>query len=106
LRFFASTFDGFIGLSETRRRRIEVKLGEKLETTSLEVVDESHLHAGHAGAQSGAGHFSVVIESEKFRGMTRLAAQRLVYEALSEEMGKEIHALRIKTSIPACRADS
>lgn len=86
-------------MGETRRRLIEDKLRKQLQATSLEVVDESHLHSGHVGAQSGAGHFLVVIESEKFRGMTRLAAQRLVFEVLSEEMGREIHALSIRTSV-------
>lgn len=83
-----------------RRGRIETKLRERLGATHVEVVDESHLHAGHAGAKGGAGHFRVTIVSERFAGLTRVAAQRLVYDALAEEMGPEIHALAIRAWTP------
>jgi len=85
---------------EERRARIEVKLAERLEAQFVEVVDESHLHAGHAGAASGAGHFRATIVSSRFEGLRPVAAQRLVYAALEDEMGGEIHALSIKTFTP------
>jgi len=83
-----------------RRERIEGKLRERLAAEHVEVVDESHLHAGHAGARSGAGHFRALIVSERFAGLSPVEAQRLVYEALSDEMGAEIHALSIRTLTP------
>jgi BolA protein len=83
-----------------RRGRIEHKLQERLEATHVEVIDESHLHAGHAGAAAGGGHFRALVVSPRFEGLSMLAAQRLVYEALSEEMGGEIHALSVRTLTP------
>jgi BolA protein len=86
--------------NEDRRLRIERKLRERLGAVHVEVVDESHLHAGHAGAASGAGHFRALVVSPRFAGLSLVAAQRLVYEALGDEMGSEIHALSVKTLIP------
>jgi len=86
--------------SSDRRSRIEARLVEQLEPAHLEVVDESHLHAGHAGAKSGAGHYRVVIVSERFAGASRVERQRLVYAALADEMGPEIHALSMQTFAP------
>ena len=83
-----------------RRARIEAKLRQRLAAAHVEVVDESHLHAGHAGAQGGGGHFRALVVSSRFDGLPTLAAQRLVYEALSDEMGREIHALSIRTVTP------
>jgi BolA protein len=83
-----------------RRARIEAKLRERLDAESVEVIDESHLHAGHAGAASGAGHFRAKIVSARFEGLSRVAAQRLVYQALSDEMETEIHALSIQALTP------
>ena len=83
-----------------RRTRIEEKLARELETTHLEVLDESHLHAGHAGARSGGGHFRATIVSSRFEGLSKLEAQRLVYGVLSEEMVQEIHALSMTTFTP------
>jgi BolA protein len=85
---------------ETRRSRIEARLRERLEASWVEVVDESHLHAGHAGARSGAGHFRVTVVSTHFEGLSSVEAQRLVYQALAAEMGPEIHALAMKTLTP------
>lgn len=66
----------------------------------MEVVDESHLHAGHAGAASGGGHFRALVVSTRFEGKNRVAAQRLVYDALAEMMESEIHALSLRTLTP------
>ena len=84
-----------------RRARIEAALRERLDALHVEVVDESHLHAGHAGARDGRGHFRALIVSARFEGLSRLAAQRLVYAALAEEMQRDIHALSIRTATPA-----
>ena len=80
-----------------RRARIEAKLRKELEAAFVEVTDESHLHAGHVGARSGGGHFRATIVSDRFEGLGAVAAQRLVYRVLAEEMGSEIHALSLKT---------
>lgn len=84
-----------------RRERIEAKLRDRLEALHVEVLDESHLHVGHAGAKSGGGHFRATIVSARFEGLSAVAAQRLVYEMLADEMGGEIHALSMKTLTPA-----
>lgn len=88
-----------------RRERIERKLRERLDASHVEVLDESHLHAGHAGAASGAGHFRATIVSQHFEGLSRVASQRRVYEALAEEMGPEIHALAMRTFTPETWAE-
>ena len=84
-----------------RRSRIEARLREALDAVHVDVVDESHLHAGHAGAASGAGHFRATIVSARFDSQSRVARQRLVYDALAAEMGGEIHALSMRTLTPA-----
>ncbi len=85
---------------DDRRAHIEIRLRETLEATHVEVLDESHLHAGHAGAASGGGHFRALIVSPRFEGANSLARQRLVYAALAEEMRGEIHALSMRTLTP------
>lgn len=67
---------------------------------ALEVFDDSHEHAGHAGAKEGGGHFQLVIVSGKFAGKTAIARHRLIYEALSDLMPKRIHALAIRAYAP------
>ena len=84
-----------------RRSRIEERLREALDASHVEVSDESHLHAGHAGARSGGGHFRATIVSSRFEGAARVARQRLVYDALAALMGGEIHALSMQTFTPA-----
>ncbi|RYZ72724.1 MAG: BolA family transcriptional regulator [Lysobacteraceae bacterium] len=68
--------------------------------TVLVVNDDSHLHAGHAGARDGRGHFSVEIVSESFRGMPALARHRAVYAAVGDLMETDIHALSIQARAP------
>lgn len=82
--------------SSDRIAMIDAKLRAALDVTSLEIVDESHLHVGHAGAASGGGHFQVVITAKDFSGLSKLARHRLVYEALGDAMKTDIHALSIK----------
>ena len=84
-----------------RRQHIETKLRDTLGADHVEVVDESHLHAGHAGARDGRGHFRATIVSDRFEGANTLARQRLVYEVLAEEMRSEIHALSMQTLTPS-----
>lgn len=66
----------------------------------IEIRDESHRHAGHAGARDGGGHFEVLIVSPRFRGLTVLQRHRLVYEAVGDMMRREIHALGIRALSP------
>jgi BolA family transcriptional regulator, general stress-responsive regulator len=74
---------------------IEQALHQHLSPSALEVIDESHLHAGHAGAASGR-HFRVRIHSERFAGLPRIARHRLVYDAVAELIPLGIHALAIE----------
>jgi BolA protein len=85
----------------TRRERIEAKLRERLAAEHVELVDESHLHRGHPGARSGGGHFRALVVASRFEGLGPVDAQRLVYDALSDEIGPEIHALSIRTLTPS-----
>ena len=67
---------------------------------ALEVYDESHEHAGHAGAKDGGGHYQLMIVSREFTGKPALARHRLVYQALSDLMPGRIHALAIQAYTP------
>ena len=78
---------------------IETVLRSALAPASLEVQDDSHLHAGHAGAREGR-HFTVRIVSERFAGLNRVARHRLVYDALHELIPQGIHALAIQADTP------
>ena len=80
---------------------IEHKLTARLSPSHLEVIDDSALHAGHAGARSGGGHYRVTVVSAAFEGLARLERHRLVYAILSEEMQGSIHALALGTYTPA-----
>jgi len=66
----------------------------------IELTDDSHLHAGHAGAQGGAGHYSVRIVSDRFDGVTRPGRHRLVYHPIAEWMPHRVHALSITALTP------
>ena len=83
--------------------RIERKLTEAFSPEILEIEDDSHRHAGHAGAHPDGGgetHFNVRIVSPVFAGMTRVARQRSVYGQLSEELQERVHALSLITQTP------
>ena len=82
------------------REALEEKLRDSLDASHVEVIDESHLHAGHAGARDGGRHFRAIIVSEKFAGLSRVRSQQLVYQSVEGWMGKEIHALSMKTFTP------
>ncbi|SVA67712.1 uncharacterized protein METZ01_LOCUS120566 [marine metagenome] len=79
---------------------IRQRLSVHLDPESVEIEDQSHLHAGHAGAASGGGHFEVVVVAQNFSGLNMLARHRLGYNALGEAMRNEIHALSIKAYTP------
>ncbi len=79
---------------------VRERLTAALAPDALEVVDESHLHAGHAGARSGGGHFAVTIVSAKFRGENTVARHRMIYAALGDAMGDQVHALSISAHSP------
>ena len=85
---------------ELRPAAIRAALEAGLAPLSLEVVAESHKHAGHAGARDGRGHFAVTIVSEAFAGLAPLARHRRVYAALGELMTTDIHALSIHARTP------
>ena len=82
-------------MSKERAATIEQLLEEAFAPTKLLVKDQSHLHAGHAGAQEGKGHFEVKIVSDRFAGQSRIARHRMVYDALGSFIDSDIHALKI-----------
>jgi BolA family transcriptional regulator, general stress-responsive regulator len=84
-----------------RMDMIRERLSQALVPTRLDIVDESHKHAGHAGARSGGGHFNVLIVSEAFAGKTPIQRHRMVYDALGDAMQQEIHAMSIKALTPS-----
>jgi BolA protein len=80
---------------------IHDKLTAAFQPSRLEIEDDSARHAGHAGARpSGESHFNVVIEAAAFEGKPKVARQRLVYQALAEELKGPIHALSLKALAP------
>jgi len=85
---------------EARVEAIRAALQAAFEPLVLEVVDDSHRHAGHAGARDGRGHFNVAIVSAAFAGMAPLARHRAVYAALGRLMQTDIHALSIQARTP------
>ena len=87
-------------LNPERVARITRLLTDALAPVALEVTDDSHKHAGHAGARSGQGHFSVHVVSQAFAGKPPLARHRLVYAALGAMMQTDIHALAIHAKAP------
>jgi BolA protein len=84
-------------VADTIRR----KLVARFAPARLDIIDESHRHAGHAGARpEGETHFAVTIVAAAFAGKSRLARQRLVYETLAEELRTRVHALSLVAKAP------
>lgn len=80
---------------------IRAKLNSAFAPTALDIVDESHLHAGHAGHRPGVStHFRVAIVAGAFAGKPRVERQRLIYAALGDLMGNPIHALALSAKAP------
>ncbi len=76
---------------ESMRQKLEAAFAP----SQLEIHDDSHLHVGHAGARSGAGHYRVELRAASFAGKSPVECHRMVYAALADMMGSEIHALSI-----------
>lgn len=91
-----------------RPARIRAALALAFETDRIELIDDSHLHVGHAGARDGRGHYRVRIVSAAFSGLSTVRRHQLVYRALGELMRTDIHALGIAALTPeeAARPDS
>ena len=87
--------------ASSRPERIRALLTAALEPTLLELSDDSALHAGHAGAASGGGHYSLRIVSPRFEGLRLVMRHRLVYDSVHDMMHKEIHALAITALAPS-----
>jgi BolA protein len=78
---------------------IETRLTEAFSPVELQVIDDSEAHRGHAGYREGGNtHFTVIIRAEAFNGLSRVAAQRLVYAQLKEAFDKGLHALALTVS--------
>jgi BolA family transcriptional regulator, general stress-responsive regulator len=86
--------------SSSRAERIRATLQLNLHAEVIDLVDDSHLHAGHAGARDGRGHFRVRIVSGEFAGLRTLQRHQLVYRALGALMQTDIHALSIEALTP------
>lgn len=81
--------------------QIKDKLSRAFKPQTLDVIDESHLHAGHAGSHpDGESHFRVKIVSEAFAGKSRVDTHRMVNETLREDLKSRVHALAIQASAP------
>ena len=81
--------------------QIRRKLADGLSPAQLDVIDDSALHAGHAGARpEGETHFRVRVVSQAFAGMSRVARQRRVHEILADELRTRVHALSIDAKTP------
>jgi len=78
----------------------EEDLGKAFTIRHLQIDDESHLHAGHAGAATGGGHFKVTIVAPEFAGLSLVARHRAIYTALNKHIPQEIHALTISALTP------
>jgi BolA protein len=87
----------YMSVAATIRQRLE----QALEPARLEIVDESHLHAGHnPDARAGETHFRVLVVSPAFAGKSRLARHRLVNELLADQLAGKVHALAIRAYAP------
>ncbi len=84
----------------SREMRLRERLVERFAPLELVVTDESHLHAGHAGAAGGQSHFRVRIVAEAFRGIAPVARHRLVYAAVDDLLKTDIHALALEALPP------
>ncbi|MGH8810184.1 MAG: BolA family protein [Noviherbaspirillum sp.] len=84
-----------------RIEKIRSRLIATFDPLECQLVDESHLHAGHAGAASGGGHYKLRLVSARFTGLNRIARHRLVYDCLHDMMHSDIHALNIIAFAPS-----
>ena len=89
-----------MNINQDRMKWFQEDLSKAFAIQNLVIEDESHLHAGHAGAASGGGHFRVSIIAPEFQGMSLVARHRAIYGALNRHIPKEIHALTIVAQTP------
>ncbi len=89
-----------MNVNQQRIAAFDQDLRNAFQVQSLVIDDESHLHAGHAGAASGGGHFRLEIVAPDFKGLNLVARHRAVYAALNRHIPKEIHALTIVALAP------
>lgn len=87
-------------MTAERVQQIQARLEAAFSPSHLQVKDQSHLHAGHAGARDGMGHFEATIVADAFSGKSRIERHRLVFEALGPMMQTDIHALKINAHSP------
>jgi len=78
---------------------IEAKISEQLDVTHLEVINESHLHAGHAHGGKET-HYKVIVVSADFSGKFKVARQKMIYKILADMINNPVHALAMQTSTP------
>ncbi len=90
---------GTNALGDSRIARMTALVGV-LKPSLIEIIDDSHLHAGHAGARDGGGHYRMNIVSAEFVGKSTVARHRMVYSALAEMMKRDIHAINISAQTP------
>ena len=83
--------------NQQRLLKIRELLEKALQPNHLEIIDDSHLHAGHAGAKEGKGHFTVIIRSKNFNQKRRIQQHQMIYAALGNMMQTDIHALAIQS---------
>ena len=83
-----------------RAQRIRALIDATFSPLACQLEDESALHAGHAGAASGGGHYRLRLVSARFEGCTRVARHRLVYDCLEDMLDSDIHALAITALTP------
>lgn len=86
--------------NEQRVVIIRERLSSELNPATINVIDQSSHHVGHAGAQTGAGHFAVQITAAAFAGKSRIQCHQMIYALLADLMHKEIHALSIDAKEP------
>ncbi len=89
-----------MNINEKRIILFKQELAKVFDIQHLEIEDESHLHAGHAGAASGGGHFKLTIVAPQFVGLSLVARHRAIYAALNRHIPQEIHALTISAFSP------
>jgi BolA protein len=89
-----------MSINQNRIALFEEDLHKSFAIEHLDIEDESHLHAGHAGAATGGGHFKLSIISPDFKGLSSVARHRAVYAALNKHIPQEIHALTIYAKTP------
>jgi len=90
-----------MSINQDRITNFDADLRAHFKVASLNIEDESHLHAGHAGAATGGGHFKLTIVAPEFEGMNKVARHRAIYAALNKYFPAEIHALTILAFTPS-----